>query len=727
MKKRKILLGASLLFVACLTACNLNFQNNDSSSQNNNQSSLSSFIEQSSSAEKKSSDSVTSSSDATSSISSYSSSSSIDKTSSSSSSNVPSSSSSNPASSSSASQLPSSSFSSLPSSSSSDHSSTHSSSSSSAPIENVTLDIFALNDTHGNVKDTQEKGLGIAKTTTLLKELSQGKNSIFISQGDMWQGSVESNYTRGNLVTEWMNSLNFVSMTVGNHEYDWGSEAIVQNSSIANFPTLGINVVYKSTGNRVEYLQPSTTFTRGGAKIGVIGAIGNCLSSISGSKVKGVKFLTGNALTQVVKDEATRLRNQEKCDFIIYSFHGSGSRDEADDYDISLSNEHYVDLVLEGHTHNGYAEIDDAGIYHVQCNAYNKSIYQITVDLNLKNKSFVVNAPVYYNLKSDTSPYKDYAEDSATNALFTKYHDSFAFAYEDVGVVSLRKNADELRNKIAELYYQEGVEKWGSSYNIEFGGGYLSCRGSYLEAGIVNYSDLANLFPFDNDVVLCASTGANLKKTQFITGSEWYFVDWAEGKYPSYPWEDNKLYYYVTDTYSSDFYTAEGYAQRLEVIDFLSIGRYARDMLADFIKAGGWEEQPLTHEGTISDPKTIAEALTYAEEHPGANVGVSGAEEFFYKGVVSAPASDINSTTNDLKNVYVKDAGTSNEILIYYLKKHQGATKETNWQSISDLKVGDTIIFCGRAFCYVGNNGNLHTLEFGSGTYVYSINGVQTA
>ena len=69
----------------------------------------------------------------------------------------------------------------------------------------------------------------------------------------MWQGSVESNLTEGHLVTEWMNQMNFVSMTVGNHEFDWGRQGIIDNSELANFPTLGINVVYQSNYERVEF------------------------------------------------------------------------------------------------------------------------------------------------------------------------------------------------------------------------------------------------------------------------------------------------------------------------------------------------------------------------------------------------------------------------------------------------------------------------------------------
>ena len=139
----------------------------------------------------------------------------------------------------------------------------------------------------------------------------------------MWQGSVESNYTKGYLVTEWMNSMDFVSMTVGNHEFDWGQQRIKDNVELAEFPFLGINVLYRSNNQRVDYLQPSTTFTRGDAKIGVIGAIGDCLSSISSGNVQDIYFAWGQLLSDMVKAEATRLRNEEHCDFIIYSVHGA--------------------------------------------------------------------------------------------------------------------------------------------------------------------------------------------------------------------------------------------------------------------------------------------------------------------------------------------------------------------------------------------------------------------
>ena len=58
------------------------------------------------------------------------------------------------------------------SSSGSSSSGSSSSSSSSALEPNyVSFDVFAFNDTHGNVKDTYGEGLGISKTATAIKEL----------------------------------------------------------------------------------------------------------------------------------------------------------------------------------------------------------------------------------------------------------------------------------------------------------------------------------------------------------------------------------------------------------------------------------------------------------------------------------------------------------------------------------------------------------------------------
>ena len=170
----------------------------------------------------------------------------------------------------------------------------------------VSLDIVAFNDFHGNTLDS-DTGLGLAKTTTLINELTKhSSNRLFISQGDMWQGSAESNLTHGGLVTEWMNEQGFASMTLGNHEFDWGQDDIIANNELANFPILGINVYSTETNALVSYCKPSTIAKIGRAKIGIIGAIGDCYSSIASSQAKDIYFKDlASAFTREVSSSPT--------------------------------------------------------------------------------------------------------------------------------------------------------------------------------------------------------------------------------------------------------------------------------------------------------------------------------------------------------------------------------------------------------------------------------------
>ena len=86
---------------------------------------------------------------------------------------------------------------------------------------------------------------------------------MLLSTGDMWQGAAESNLTKGGIIVEWMNLLGFVSMTLGNHEFDWGEDAIRDNLDIADFPFLAINVYSNTTNALADYCTPSVMIERG--------------------------------------------------------------------------------------------------------------------------------------------------------------------------------------------------------------------------------------------------------------------------------------------------------------------------------------------------------------------------------------------------------------------------------------------------------------------------------
>ena len=444
------------------------------------------------------------------------------------------------------------------------------------------LSFYAVNDLHGKFMDTGTQP-GVDELTTYLKGLYKDttREEVLLSSGDMWQGTVESSSNKGQLMTEWMNDVGFASMTLGNHEYDWGPDVLTPNSKLANFPFLAINVKYN--GSSVNYCKGSTVVEKGGIKIGIIGAIGDCLTSISSEFRGGLSFTTGSALTSLVKAEATKLRN-EGCDFIVYSIHDGGDSFSSsgintvnqsqisDYYDTSLSNG-YVDLVFEGHTHKQYILKDEYGVYHLQGASENRYLSCAEVSYNTVTDKYTVTPKHIGTSVYANSSLKD---DPIVNTLYNKYFpDSNPYAV--IGTNSSQRNSTAICQKVAELYYEKGREIW-SQFDVVLGGGYLNARNPYnVYVGNVTYADLFSVMPFNNDIVLGKISGTYLK-SQFLNNSNYTNYATISASAVS----DSKTYYIVVDTYTSTYY--QNHITEVDRIE----GTYARDLLADYVKKGGW-------------------------------------------------------------------------------------------------------------------------------------------
>ncbi len=447
----------------------------------------------------------------------------------------------------------------------------------------VSIDFYAINDLHGKMADGDSHP-GVDELTTYLKNMQATENTVLLSVGDMWQGSSESNLTQGRIITDWMNELGFAAMTLGNHEYDWGEDAIITNSAAAEFPFLAINIYDRTTDTRVAYCQPSVVVEVCGLQIGIIGAMGDCYSSISADKTEDVYFITGSRLTGLVKAESLRLR-ESGVDFIVYAIHdGVGSSGSSsfsasqlsDYYDVSLS-DGYVDLVFEGHTHQKYLATDQYGVYHLQHRGDNSGgISHVEISINSVTASYTVTEAQLIS----TASYASMEDDPIVENLLAKYEDEISPANQVLGINASYRSSDWLCDLVAELYFELGIATWGEGYEITLGGGFLSCRSPYsLSSGEVRYADLQSVFPFDNDIVLCSVKGSDLLR-RFINTDDYRYHVFGN-------WETidpNKTYYIVVDSY-----TAVYAPNRLTVVEEYTPGIYARDLLADYVKAGGMD------------------------------------------------------------------------------------------------------------------------------------------
>ncbi len=554
----------------------------------------------------------------------------------------------------------------------------------------VELDLLALNDLHGKFLDSSIQP-GVDELTTYL--LSFGPDALLLSSGDMWQGSSESNLTQGKLMTDWMNSLDFAAMTLGNHEFDWGEDAIRANQALADFPFLAINIYDRTTNTQVSYCQSSVLVEREGVTIGIIGAIGDCYSSISGDKTEGIYFKTGYELTELVKEESTRLRSQG-ADIIVYSIHDGHDKNMNAQgyvtsgslrgyYDTSLS-DGYVDIVFEGHAHKRYVFTDEHGVCHLQGGGENAGLSHAQITYNLITNSITQVEGKF--VSSDV--YDDQMPHLLTDVLLDKYQEALAPGNRVVGTCGQYQTGEALRQLIAQLYYEAGIQRWGSEYDIALGGGFISIRNPWnMEPGQIRYSLLQSLFPFDNQIVLCSVKGHSLLRNFYQTSNENYFVYYEDyGQQVLSTIDPNGTYYIVTDTYCSSYGPNE-----LTIVAEYDPGIYARDLLADYISQGHLENDPIPDDYALTDIATLLRIC--GDLAP----GEISQESYFTKGNI------LSISSTKYGNMTIEDEN-GDRIYIYGLYSADGTIRYDGMEN--PPQVGDTVILWGRLQNYVPASGN---------------------
>ena len=130
--------------------------------------------------------------------------------------------------------------------------------------------ILHTNDTHG-ADVASEASIGTAGVAQLKKDFeAAGAEVLLFSAGDAIQGAPIVNYDHGASEITFMNAAGYDAMSLGNHEFDWGYENLVNITASAEFPILCANVVDKETGEPV--FEANHIFqTENGLKVGVFG------------------------------------------------------------------------------------------------------------------------------------------------------------------------------------------------------------------------------------------------------------------------------------------------------------------------------------------------------------------------------------------------------------------------------------------------------------------------
>ncbi len=415
---------------------------------------------------------------------------------------------------------------------------------------------YNLNDFHGAVeKNLDNMEVGISYISSYLfseKENNPNSGFIFTNSGDMWQGSADSNITRGELVIEWLNLLDCKAQSIGNHEFDWGVNTIEENISKMDFPLLGCNVIDEDSGLLVDYLKPYTTITVEGLHIGIIGVIGDGLeSSILQSNIQGVDFVDPVPLVQHYSDYL----KEQGADFILLLNHDDDIYDELYGY---------VDLVFNGHTHSYQNELlgNEVPVLQAYCNGRDISKCVLTYDFATNdinyNESEVVEL---FNL--------DLENDTQTDELYQYYLDNYIndIKNEVVGYATNGISYYDVPILSAKYAYQYYLDYGTTNYDIV--SSTTNSARSEIDAGEITYGDIYKSLPFDNMIEIIKIPSSQVSYFKNFSG---YYYDGDGTSVDGYS-------YIITIDYLEQKYVS--YRYECEVVDSYPI--YPRDLLKMYI------------------------------------------------------------------------------------------------------------------------------------------------
>ncbi|MCX7943653.1 MAG: 5'-nucleotidase C-terminal domain-containing protein [Deltaproteobacteria bacterium] len=397
--------------------------------------------------------------------------------------------------------------------------------------------IIHTSDFHGSFESRPTKEIndrlsgGIELISAHIKYLRENypDNLILLDSGDMLQGSIISNLSKGKAVIEFYNYLNYDAATIGNHEWDFGYDEITKDIQGtlkrrilgANFPFVAANIYYKESGRHFSLtnLKKYTIVERKGVKIGIIGI--TTTSTPITTHPNNIKGLYFSDPIKEIKDLLPEIREKNVNTVIILSHTGGKCNTKNECYgeifDIARHfNSDEISIILGGHNHMPLVSTLN-GIKIVQPGAYGKSYGRVDLFFNEQNGKLIaektkVTSPVYFtetistnneiiNIKPDKEVTKILAPYIISVERIKK--DIICTATEDIDIIS--GDSLPLGQIITEamLTYQS-INADIAIYNT---GGIRSG----IKKGVVTYGRVYEIIPFDNTIVSMRLTGSQLK------------------------------------------------------------------------------------------------------------------------------------------------------------------------------------------------------------------------
>jgi len=402
----------------------------------------------------------------------------------------------------------------------------------------VVLTVLATTDLHGNLYPIdyvtdRAAPRGLAKIATLIRAAeSENPNHLLIDCGDTIQGTpleyvyqsiIRTGAGPFGLKTEGvpahdpmmlaMNRLGYDSMTVGNHEYNFGLANLNRARSDARFPWISANTAV-APGGKERPFEPAVVKVVGGIKIAVIGITTPAVPTWEKPENLGAyRFLPA---AEAVRKAVDQLRAREHPDLVLVAAHAGLGRnldtnaeespEEHVVYDVAVKNPG-LDAIVFGHSHRELEGRSIGNVLVVQPKNWGMSLARLDFTLERKAGGWSVIAK-----KSRLVPVTDRTEGAPDILEIAKPYHELAERHLAMPVTTSAAQLDAALGRVEDTPLVDAVQQ----VQIEYGKADVSFTALFnptvrVPQGQVTVRQIAALYPYDNELYVIEGNGKMVK------------------------------------------------------------------------------------------------------------------------------------------------------------------------------------------------------------------------
>ena len=350
--------------------------------------------------------------------------------------------------------------------------------------------------------------------------MNRGAQVILADAGDFSQGTTYVISTKGKAAIDMMNVAGYDVVTLGNHEFDFGYEQIMENLKDAKFTTLCCDVIKDEDGSLI--LPASAVVeTASGLKVGFIGVeTPETATKVNPGLITEISFASFDKLYESTQAAVNEIR--DKADLVIGLFHlGVDAESKGNGYRSTdtLKKVTGIDFVIDGHSHTVMTAGQDGEPIQSTGTKF-ANIGVIVIDD--ESKGIEANFLVPTKLGSELYGFKNINEETAAKAkeIMDKVDAEYNAEFAKTEVVLNGEKAPGNRTEETNLgdlitdaliWYvvkEGGIEQdeLKDVVGIQNGGGIRAT----IPVGGVSKKDITTVLPFGNTVAVVFVTGAEL-------------------------------------------------------------------------------------------------------------------------------------------------------------------------------------------------------------------------